>query len=676
MGAEHSPSLGHPPMPRGALSWMARNPVAANLLMIFFLLGGLLFALKTKQEVFPEFTTDRISISVAYPGASPAEVEQGIVLSIEDAVRGLDGVKEVTSSSNEGSASISVELLTGVDKGRALQDVKNAVDRIVVFPELAERPIVSLTEARRQVLTIVVHGDQDEHVLRDLAERTREELLQRDGITLVELGAARPLEVSIEVPQHRLREYGLTLDRIASIIRATSLELPGGAVRTSGGEILLRTQERRDFASEYEDIPIATSPDGTIVRLGDVATIREDFQDSEQESFYNGQPAIQVQVYRVGDETPQSVSDEVYAYIDEVSAALPEGIGLAVWNDQSEIYRDRINLLLKNAAMGLVLVLVALGLFVEPKLAFWVTLGIPTSVLGSFLLLPVTGASLNMISLFAFIVTLGIVVDDAIVVGESIYEKRERGLGVARAAVEGVRDIAGPVVFAVLTNIASFMPLFFVPGGIGNAFRQIPSITVTVFVISLVESLFILPAHLAHRGKDTLFWRILGVPNHYFERFLGWVTREMYGRSLPVLLRWRYALIAICTTILLLSIGMVGGGHVPVGFLPRIDADVVTVSARLPFGVPIERTRSVQDRLLASLDRVIEEHGGRRIVRGVYTQIGSAIAAPGGPHGGPSLGGGGGHILGLQVALVPSDEREVGGREFSDAWREATGPIA
>lgn len=660
--------------PRGSVSWMARNPVAANLLMVLLLVGGFAFSLNIKQEVFPEFTTERVSIAVPYPGASPEEIEKGILLSIENAVRGLDGVKEVVSLANEGSGSVTIELLTSADPPKSLQDIKNAIDRIVSFPELAERPVINLVETRSQVLSVVIYGDLEEGVLRALGERTREDLLRRPDITLAELGAARSLEIAVEIPQAKLRTYNLTLDQVARIVRATALELPAGAVRTDGGEILLRTQERRDYAIEYGDIPITMTPEGSLVRLGDIADIRDTFEDVDQEALYNGKPSLRVEVFRVGSETPQSVSDSVRAYLAEIEPDLPPGVEMAIWSDQSEVYRDRIQLLLKNAGLGLLLVLVSLGLFLEPKLAFWVTLGIPISFLGAFIIIPVTGASLNMISLFAFIVTLGIVVDDAIVVGESIYEKRERGMSFLRAAVEGARDISGPVMFAVLTNIVAFLPLFFVPGSSGKFFRQIPAVVVTVFTISLIESLFILPAHLGHRTKDSLFWRIAGWPNKTFDRGLRFVIQRVYAPSLTILLRWRYATIAFCICCLLLAVGLVGSGRLQFSFLPRIDTDIVTVSARLPFGVPVESTRQVQKRLLASLNEALEQHGGEQILRGVYTQIGAELPRRGGrPDNAVSSGGS--HVLNLQAFLVPTGEREVGGIQFANSWREATGTV-
>ncbi|MCB0359033.1 MAG: efflux RND transporter permease subunit, partial [Bdellovibrionales bacterium] len=513
----------------GPLAWMAHNPVAANLLMLIFLVGGFILMTRVTQEVFPEFTTDIIRVTVPYPGASPEEVEQGIVLSIEDGVRGLEGVKRVTATAAEGAGIVVIELLASAEPFKTLQDVKNQIDRISSFPEDAERPVVSLVESRRTVVSLLVYGDEEPRRLRALAERVRDDLSQRPGITLVELGLAPPLEIAVEIPDDRLREYGLTLEGVAELIRRSALELPAGEVKTAGGAILLRTQERRDFGREFLDLPVATNADGSVVRLEDVAVIRDAFQESDEESRYNGKPAIFVNVFRVGDESPQSVSAAARNYIEEVTPQLPKTVGITVWRDRSEIYQDRMHLLLKNAALGLVLVLALLGLFLEVRLAFWVTLGIPVSVLGCFLFFPLTGATINMISLFAFIVTLGIIVDDAIVTGENIYEKREQGLPEAEASVEGVREIAAPVLFAVLTNIVAFLPLFFVPGMSGKFFGQIPAVVVTVFLVSLVESLLILPAHLAHRPSQHPFWVRVNRPRDRCAAWLAYATERWYA---------------------------------------------------------------------------------------------------------------------------------------------------
>ena len=657
----------------GPISWMARHHVAANLVMVIFIIGGLLVSTQVKQEVFPEFEVDVIRVSVAYPGASPEEVEQGIILSIEDAVRGLDGVEEVTSTASEGNATVQIELTSDANTNSVLQDVNNEIDGIQSFPELAENPIISLMEVRHQVLTIMVHGNEEEQTLRDVAERIRDDLLQRQGITLVDLGMARPREIAIEVPQRHLRAYGLTLDTIARKVRETAIELPGGGVKTDSGEVLLRTQERRDFGQEYKGIPVTSTSEGATVTIGDIATITDGFEEDDQEAFYDGQRAIQVNVFRVGHETPQSISDNVYAYLKEFQSELPATIGLAVWADQSEIYRDRVRLLLKNAFIGLVLVLLLLGLFLDPKLAFWVTLGLPTAILGSFLFIPLTGASINMISLFAFIVTLGIIVDDAVMAGEIVYQKREEGLSVFEAAITGAREIAGPITFAVLTNIAAFLPLFFVPGAMGNFMRQIPSVVVAVFIVSLIESLFVLPAHLTGKHETSGIWHTLSQPRIWFSEKLHQFIDQTYQPILRTLITHRYLTIAVGLAMLILSVGVVMGGHVPFSFMPSIDSEIVTAQATLPYGVPIETTREVLQRLYQTAQTTIQNNGGDRIVRGIYAQIGSPM-----PNFGPNQsmpGPPGGHLVGMQIFLVPSDQRTISGGGFSKSWRNTIGVI-
>ena len=657
----------------GPIAWMTHHTVAANLVMLIFILGGLVIMTNIKQEVFPEFKVDLIHVSVPYPGASPEEVEQGIVLSIEDVVRGLDGVKHVTATASEGRAMVEIELLDGVNADNVLQDVVNEIDGIQSFPELAEEPIISLAEVRNQVVTVLVYGDQEEQTLRDVAERVRDDLLQRPGITLVELGLARPREIAVEVPQRHLRAYDLTLNRIAREIGEAAIELPGGGVKTPGGEVLVRTQERRDFGREYADIPLVSTPDGATVRVGDLATITDGFEDTDEEAYFNGQRAIQVKVFRVGKETPQSVSDDVQAYLEELRPELPVGIGFAMWNDRSETYRDRMNLLLKNAFLGLTLVLLLLGLFLDLKLAFWVTVGLPTSIIGSFLFLPFTDVSLNMVSLFAFIVTLGIIVDDAVVAGEIIYQKREQGLSLIQAAIVGTREIAGPIMFAVLTNIAAFLPLFFVPGVIGNLIRQIPSVVVAVLVVSLIESLFVLPAHLAHTREPSGFWKTLDRPRRWFSTAMHTFIQEHYQPFLRTALANRWLTVAVGVALLILTAGMVAGGHIPFSFLPAIDSEIITAQATLPYGAPMEQSRSVLHRLEESAKVAIAQLGGEAALRGIYAQIGAPLMLRG--PGQTSTHSPGSHKAGVQVFLVPADQREFSGGDFANAWRAAIGTI-
>ena len=655
----------------GAIAWMARNPVAANLLMIVFIVGGLVLGSRVKQEVFPEFTIDMVNVSVAYPGASPEEVEQGIVLAIEDAVTGLDGIKRVTSTAGEGFGSVAVELLLGADHARAQQDVQTAVDGIVSFPEDAERPHVQLISIRNRVVSLAVAGDFDERVLRARAEHMRDSLLSEKGITQVELKFVRPLEIAIEIPDERLREYGLTLDQIASMVRGGATELPAGSIRTEGGEVLLRTTERRDFASEFGSLPLITRSDGTTVTLGEVADVREGFRDIDLGAWVDGKPAALVEVYRVGSETPISVSEATRDWLARYREHMPPGMQVGIWNDDSEIYQERIDLLLRNAFIGLSLVLLMLGLFLEPRLAFWVMLGIPISILGAFLFLPISGASINMISLFAFLVTLGIIVDDAVVVGENIYEKRQEGMNTLDAAIFGAREIAGPVFFAVTTNMVAFLPMFFVPGGEGKLFMQIPAVTIAVFFVSLIESIFVLPAHLAHQGADTVFWRIVSAPSRLFGKGLHWHIQTIYRPAVYAAAQHRIITIACGLAMLAVSVGYIGGGHIPFTFLPDIDAGVVTARVRLPVGVPRAEAERVRYQLTEAADEVIAGLDEHSSVDGHISTIGAALSAFG-PHGG---GGGGGGTSVVSAMLEIDPESTISGAEFARRWRDEVGEL-
>jgi len=655
----------------GLIGWMCRNRVAANLLMVTFMVGGLLMAGRLKQEVFPEFTIDIVFVSVAYPGAGPEEVEQGVMLAIEGSVEGLDGVKRVSSSASEGGGMVVVELLRGVDSGKSLQDVKAAVDRISSFPNDIERPRVSLFSTRNRVLSVLVHGDAGERALRDAAQRIREDMLQEDGITFATLSYARPLEISVEVPSATLRSLHLTIGDIATAIRAASVDLPAGEIRSEAGRVLVRTNERREHASEFSDIPVITRADGTRVSLGMIAEIREDFREQDLAAYFNDERTVAVEVYRVGNETPIGISEAAHAFVDGKISELPPNINLTIWNDDSVIYRERINLLMRNAYVGLALVLLMLGLFLEPRLAFWVMLGIPISILGSFLFIPLTGATINMISLFAFIVTLGIIVDDAIMVGENIYEKREQGMPVVEAAIFGAKEISMPVFFAVTTNIVAFTPMFFVPGGEGKLFMQIPAVTISVFIVSLVESLFVLPAHLAHAGRDSAFWRTVSIPSKHCRRGLDWAIERCYTPTSGVCFRNRYATLAGGIALLLTSIGYVAGGWIPFTFMPAIDSGAIIVTARLPVGAPRAEADRVLATLQSSFNEAINELGLVEAVDGKFAVVGANLN----PFGPVRIEGSDESLVSMWVMLDP-EMQTVPSSEISTVWNARAGPIA
>ena len=662
---------------KGPIAWMACNSVAANLLMITLLLGGFLMAFQVKQEVFPEFEIDVIRITVPYPGATPEEVEQGILLATEEAVQGLDGVKEVSATASENVGTVVVELLRDADPDQVLSDVKNEIDRIRSYPQEAEEPTISQVTNRNHVISVIVHGELPRWMLREVAEDVRRDLLGIEEIVLVELPAVPPPEVAIEVPGRALRAHGLTLEGIAGRVRAGSIELTGGAVRTEGGEILVRTAERRDLADEFGNVTVVSTREGGRIRLRDIARVEETYRQTDQEATFRGMPAVKIDVFRVGDQTPTEVAEAVERYLEGRGAALPPSVGLATWDDRSEVFADRIGLLLKNGALGLLLLFLVLGGFLELRLAFWVMLGIAISLLGAFLVFPVFGVSINMVSLFAFIITLGIVVDDAIIVGENVYYRREQGTERLPAAIEGARDVVRPVVFAVLTSVVAFSPMLFVPGFAGKIFRVIPIIVISVLLLSLVESFFILPAHLAHsrRERPRGLWATIRRPQKRISRWLQGFVDDVYRRHVRVAIRNRYLTIAVAVSLLVVALGLIRGGHLPFVFMPDIESAITVASVRLPVEAPMEEARRVRDLFVREAQAVVEELGDEEeggILRGLYAQVGSPLGERS-PVAGLQTTGTGAHIVEVGVELVGPDRRKVTTAAFTERWRERVG---
>jgi multidrug efflux pump subunit AcrB len=661
----------------GVIGWMTHNTVAANLLMFAILLGGIILGLfQVRQEVFPEFSLDVVSVRVPYPGASPDEVEQGIVLAIEEEVRGLDGVKSVNATAAEGYGAVTVELLLGASPDKVLADVKNAVDGITSFPDDAEEPRVSLLENQRKVINLVIAGDQPLTTLQDLAEDARTELLAHPDITLVELQGIPPNEVSIEISRETLQRYGLTLDEVAMSVRAASVELPAGGVDTERGELLVKVDDRRRTGDAFQDIIVRGTQDGATLRLGDIATIQDSYEENDQASYFEGKRAVQVIAYRVGDETPQAVADAVKAYAAELEATLPPNIEVATLNDDSELLEQRIDLLVSNAAQGLILVLVVLYLFLNVRLAFWTAIGIPISFLGAFALLPGLDITINMISLFAFIIVLGLVVDDAIVVGENIYEKLEQGLKPMEAAVKGAREMAIPVTFAILTTIAAFSPMFFVPGVTGKIFRILPGIVLAVLIFSLVESFLILPSHLGHmtfveRFADRhLKW--LDWPSSKVGAGLKWFNERVYEPVLRALVEWRYVLVGASAAVFLLVAGLVGSGFVPATPFPVLEGNRITAAAQLPYGAPLDASERVRRQLEEGARAAMAELGAEDVLVGVYSKVGEGPSA-GGPVGGQASSGS--HLVTIEMELVGSEKRDVTATQVANAWERAVPTI-
>ncbi len=650
---------------KGPLAWMTGHSVAANLIMVACLVGGFMYAKQIKQEVFPSFDIEMVIVSVQYPGASPEEIEKGILLSIEDAVSGLDGVDEVKSSALEGSGRVTIEAIIGADMQQLVQDVQKEVDGITTFPTDIEEPRVSFFSGGKRVISMVIYGDAREAALREIAEEVRDDLLQDKGITQVKLGAIRPFEISIEISQENLRRYNLTLEQVAARLRSESVDLPAGGIKTDAGEILLRVSEQRDYGYEFGRIPIISTPDGSQVLLEDIARVSDGFQDLDKYALYDGKPAVMLKVYRVGDQTPIEVSDTVHQYVEQLRKNLPKGLDASILSDRSEMYRQRVDLLLRNGLIGLVLVLVVLALFLEVRLAFWVMMGIPISFLGSFLFLPMFDISINLISLFAYIIALGIVVDDAIVIGENVYHYRQDGMPPIEAAVKGVREMLVPVTFSVLTNVVTFIPLAFVPGFIGKIFKLIPFVVISVFMISLLECLFILPAHLGHlknKKRGRMMTWLHSLQQNFSHAFKRWV-RKYYGPFLDFTLRNRYLTIVVAISILMLAVSYAKSGRMGLEVFPKVESDFSLVTLTLPYGSPVEKTEKLIKYLTASAQKVADESGhGDELVDGIFAEIGSS----------------GSHTGNVTVYLAAPEIRSkiMSTDEFTERWRKAAGEIA
>ncbi|WP_428352936.1 efflux RND transporter permease subunit [Methyloprofundus sp.] len=650
---------------QGPISWMASHPVAANLLMLGFILGGLLFMHTMKQEVFPDFITDNVSINVVYTGADPEEIERSIVLVIEDAVSGIEGVDEISSSAKEGLGSVTIEALSDADIYLLAQDIQKEVDRITTFPEEAEEPTIRVMASKRKTVSLVIYGQTEEQILHELAEDFRDQLLQSENITQIELEGVRPLEINIEISQDNLRRYNLSLSTIAQRIRSASLDLPGGSVKTASGEILIRMRERKDTGLDFAQIPIITTQSGATIILGDIATITDGYEDTDYSARYNGYPAIMLQVYRVGNQTPIAIADAVKQQIENSKTSLPTGIYADIRYDASEAYSQRMDLLLRNSALGLTMVFITLALFLEIRLAFWVMAGIPIAFLGPFLFLPALGVSLNMISMFAFIIALGIVVDDAIIIGENVYHYRQEGYPPLTAAIRGAQEMATPITFSILTNIATFMPLFFMPGVMGKIFFMIPTVVILVFLLSLVESLFILPNHLAHlndKQRTGLQLWLYTRQQKFSHTFRHWV-KYRYGGVLDLTLKHRYLTVIAALALLIATLSYASSGRMGMSMFPKTESDFAQIRLSLPFGTPVEKTQKIVDHLIKSArSSIVNVDNGEQLIRGIFSEVGN----------------GGSHKAVIRTYLAKPEIRDsiMSTDEFSEQWRSSSGEIA
>lgn len=576
------------------IAWFAKNAVAANLLMIFILsIGGFTLFQKIPLEVFPNIERQIVKINMTYRGASPEEIEQGIAILIEEAIFDLEGIKSITSKSRENSVNVSAELAKGYDKRHLLNDIKNRIDGISQFPADAEKPTVSISVYRREVISVALSGDLSEKELRTLGEQVRDEINTLPEVTQVFLESVRPYEIAIEIPQRILKEFKLSLKDVANAIRQSSLNLSAGSVRTQGGEIFFRAKGQSFSRADYEKIIISTKKDGVRLTLKDLALVHDGFEENPIKIRFNNKPAILIEIYRVGNQSAIELADVIKAYVKETQPKLPDGVSINYWRDMSRIVKARLNTLTNSAVQGGLLVMLLLTLFLRPYVAFWVCVGIPICFMGGFAMMPLFGVSLNIFSLFAFILVLGIVVDDAIVTGENIYARFQHHDSPLDAVIKGTQEVAVPVTFGILTTIAAFIPLLLIEGRRSILFSQIPLIIIPVLLFSLIESKLILPAHLRHLPllpKDPAQQNWLTRVQQSIANGLENSIIRFYKPFLKKTLEYRYTTLALFISITILIVAMISSGWMRFVFFPRVQSETARSYLTMPTGTAFELT--------------------------------------------------------------------------------------
>ncbi len=657
------------------VAWFAGNHVAANLLMLFFLIAGMISLVNMKLEVFPETSLDTVVISTTYAGASPEEVEEAVVTRLEEKIAGITGIRTIDSVALEGLARVTVEAMQGWDVNKLVDDIKAEVERMTTLPDEAEKPRVYAVTRRSQVLNVAVWGDAPESSLKYWAQRVQDDLTALPAVTQVDISAVRDSEISIEISETTLRRYHLTLAQVADKIRSSIFDLPAGSIKSADGEILVRTKGRRYYARQFAGIPIISTARGASIALGDLAVVRDAFQDVDLEARFQGRPAAMINVYRVADQNALKIAAEVKKYVEQIKNGLPSGINVTVYADRSDILKSRLKLLVKNMAFGLLLVSLLLGVFLHLRLAFWVTLGIPVSFAAALAVLPHTGISINMVSLFGFIMVLGIVVDDAIIVGENVFSWHRRGAQPMEAAVEGTVQVGRPVVFSVLTTMVAFWPLLMGSGAMGKIMRNIPVVVIAVLAGSLLESLLVLPAHLL-RSKALLPSRTIGIKKENFmARALAWFIRGPYIRILKVCLKWRYLTLAAALAVLMITWGIWKAGLVRFTFFPKVEGDTMQCLVVMPPGTSKQQTRLVLSRIEKAAHQVLARldekrpAGSQPLLKYSMSLIGAHLG-----RGGRALDRGG-HLGQVWVQLIAGEKRRLSTVSITNMWRKQVGTI-
>ncbi|MGC9450023.1 MAG: efflux RND transporter permease subunit [Oceanipulchritudo sp.] len=660
------------------IAYFARNRVAANILMAAICVIGLVSALnRLTLEVFPSVEADVVNVRVIYPGSTPTESEEAIGVRIEEAIQDLQGIDRIYTNASEGSVTVTTEVQKGYEPRTLLDDIKNRIDSISTFPEDAERPIIEQPAISERVLNIVLSGPLTEKDLKHLGERIRDEITNLPGVTQVGLRGVRPYEVAIEVSENTLQAYGLTFADVANAIRRSSVDLSAGRIRTRGGDVLLRTDAEAQFQEEFEEIVVRTREDGTRLSLADIATVRDGFDENIMYSEFNGKRAVMVDVFRVGDQSVIELAGTVKDYVARSQSTLPEGVTLTVWSDWSKTIEDRLNTLTGSLLWGGVLVFLILAAFLRFSVAMFVAIGVPVSFLGGLAIMPLFGISLNLLSMFAFIMVLGIVVDDAIVTGENVFNHLRRGGDPTEAAIRGTHEVSVPVTFGVLTTMIAFIPLMLLPGRRGAFFSVISIVVIACLAFSLVQSKLVLPAHmslLSHIGRKGEKLNPLQRFQRIFADGLEWFIKRVYRPMLHVAIKYRYSTAMVFIVALLITAGFLSTGRIKFFFFPRIESDTVTVRLDMPIGTPVEVTeryvRQIADAALQVRDRFNKEFGEDTVQNILMTVGGQPFGSRFG------MGDSGQSHLGeVILELAPGETRNpaVSAFSVSGAWRDKVG---
>ena len=657
------------------IAWFAANSVAANLLMLFIIIVGMMSLPQIRKETFPTIPLNSVTIAVAYPGASPTEVEQSVCTRIEEAIFDIQGIEQLNATASEHICRVMVDVQKGFKTEDLYDDIKTRVDAITSFPLEAEEPnIVANTTRRDTVLNLIISGPADELTLKSLADNMRDDLLKLPSITQVETFNVKPYEISIEVSDSALLAYGLSFSEIADTVRNASLDLAGGVIKTTSGDVLLRTQGQMHNGEQFASIPLRAKPNGAYLTVGNVAKVTDGLEEADMEGQFNGEPAVLLTVFRVGEQSVLDVSQEVIDYLEKARIDLPEGISANIWQDRSKMFKDRLNLLVRSAVIGLLLVFILLVVFLRLQLAVWVSVGIAVSFMGALFLLPYFDGSINMISMFAFVLVLGIVVDDAIIVGERIFTQHRNGVYGLQAAIAGAQEVSKPVIVAVMTTIVAFLPIFFLPGVEGKIWSIIAVVVIATLSFSLIESMLILPAHLSHIDSTATsrfaFFNYFSAKQQAFVDRVEYFIFEVYRPLLSLALRWRYTMVAIFISLFITFIVFVQSGWIPMAFFPKVEGDMVVSSVRFAQGTHVDKTRAAVNHMqhAASVLRLeLMDETGADQFSGVTSSLGNQPMS--------RTGNRGGHVGEVAIELTPAENRLVPNEEIMRRWREKIGQI-